>query len=129
MCEMPCFVLLHHESPRGAHFDLMIEAGDVLKTWALPRLPWPGEEMPCEELADHRLAYLDYEGPISNDRGTVTRCDRGIYTVQTQSNDLWVIDLAGESLVGRARLERIADQPGQWRFTYFSELDPHREPI
>ena len=51
----------------------MLEAGDVLKTWALPQPPQPGVEMECTALADHRLAYLDYEGPLSGNRGAVTR--------------------------------------------------------
>ena len=42
-------------------------------------------EMDAEVLPDHRLAYLDYEGPISGDRGSVTRWDRGTYDVEHQS--------------------------------------------
>ena len=78
---MPRFVILRHDHPRGVHFDFMLEAGGVLKTWALPEPPRPGVEMECEALGDHRLAYLDYEGPISGDRGSVVRWDRGEYAV------------------------------------------------
>ena len=49
----------------------------MLKTWACREPPQAGVEIPCEALADHRLAYLDYEGPISGGRGSVTRWDRG----------------------------------------------------
>ncbi len=74
---MPRFVILCHENHRGAHFDFMLESGDVLKTWALPQPPASGVEIECEALADHRLAYLDYEGPVSGGRGSVARWDRG----------------------------------------------------
>ncbi len=62
---MPRFALLTHDNPRGLHYDFFLEDGEVLKTWALPRLPEPGIELPCDALADHRPIYLDYEGPIS----------------------------------------------------------------
>ena len=66
---MPRFVVLYHETPpdhdRPPHFDLMLETGQVLRTFALPRWPAAGEVTAAEALADHRLAYLDYEGPIT----------------------------------------------------------------
>jgi hypothetical protein len=111
---MPRFVILQHDSPRGAHFDLMLEAGKALKTWALPQPPQQDVEMPCEALADHRLAYLDYEGPISGGRGSVTCYDRGTYTLDSQNDAQWVVDLVGVRLRGRATLRCVA---GQWRLS------------
>ena len=99
----------------------MLEAGDALKTWALPQPPEAGVEMDCEALADHRLAYLDYEGPISGERGAVTRWDRGTYTLERESSDEWAVTLAGESLTGQATLRRSADDPKRWRFSHTKE--------
>jgi hypothetical protein len=121
---MPRFVLLQHDSPRGLHFDLMLEAGESLNTWALPQLPQPGVEIPCEALADHRLAYLDYEGPIAGDRGSVARYDHGVYTVQRQNDALWIVDLLGENLSGRATLRRISAESGHWRMSWVSPPPP-----
>ncbi len=114
---MPRFVILRHDSPRGEHFDFMLEAGGVLKTWALPRAPEAGVEMNCEALADHRLAYLDYEGPISGDHGVVTRWDCGTYTVERQNDQEWAVALAGDKLVGQATLLCLANDPKQWRLS------------
>jgi hypothetical protein len=114
---MPRFVILRHDSPNGEHFDFMLEAGGVLKTWALPRVPEAGVEMNCEALADHRLAYLDYQGPISGDRGIVTRWDCGTYTVEQQNDREWDVTLAGDRLAGRATLRCSADDPKKWRFS------------
>jgi hypothetical protein len=97
---MPRFVILRHEIPQGVHFDLMLEEGDVLKTWSLPEPPQPGKEIECQSLADHRLAYLDYEGPISGGRGSVTRWDYGGYAVERQSDREWVLRLTGEQFTG-----------------------------
>jgi hypothetical protein len=118
---MPQFVILRHHSPQGVHFDFMLESGGVLKTWALPRPPVSGEEIECEALADHRLAYLDYEGPVSGGRGSVTRWDRGAYTVGRQSDAEWVVELAGEKLVGQATLSRLISHPTRWMFYFIQE--------
>src|SRR5947207_3846041 len=82
---MPRFVILRHETPPGfarpAHWDFMLECDGVLRTWALAEVPSPGCEIAAEELADHRLAYLEYEGEMSGGRGTVSRWDEGRYEI------------------------------------------------
>jgi hypothetical protein len=113
---MPRFVILRHDAPRGVHFDFMLESGGVLKTWSLPQPPRPGVEILCEALPDHRLAYLDYEGPVSGDRGTVTRWDHGTCTIERQTDVEWTVQLNGERTTGLATLRPMPDQPGQWRF-------------
>lgn len=115
---MPRFVILRHDSPRGLHFDFLLEMGQALKTWALPQPPESGIEMTCEVLPDHRLAYLDYEGPVSGDRGSVTRWDRGTYEIQRQNDTGLVIELSGEKLIGRATLEPSPEDPKRWRFSF-----------
>jgi len=114
---MPRFVILRHDDSRGVHFDFMLEAGDVLKTWALPQPPQSGVEMLCKALDDHRLAYLDYEGPVSGDRGSVTQWDQGTYEVVAQDAATWTVDLRGEQLSGRVTLRREQDEPF-WHFRY-----------
>ena len=118
---MPRFALSIHNSPRGLHYDFFLEAGEVLKTWALPRLPEAGLEIPCEALADHRTIYLDYEGPISDGRGTVARWDQGTYSIELWSDDESVVELAGGKLTGRVELRRLE---GQWRFKWKREVRP-----
>jgi hypothetical protein len=120
---VPRFVILRHDSPQGEHFDFMLEAGDVLKTWALPRPPAIGMEMQCEALADHRLAYLDYEGSVSRQRGVVTRWDRGTYTLERHSDAEWIVRLGGERLAGRAALLRAEGGSRQWHVS-FTGPDP-----
>lgn len=80
---MPRFVILLHEcSPGdegGNHWDLMLEppsrSGGTVKlaTWALFSEPQPGAPISAQRLPDHRELYLDYEGPISGNRGRVAR--------------------------------------------------------
>lgn len=107
---MPRFVLLRHETPpdygRASHWDLMFETGDVLRTWAIEELPTPGKAIAAEPLADHRLAYLDYEGPVSGNRGEVRREDAGDYEMVEDEAERFVVLLHGQHLQGRFELQR-----------------------
>lgn len=87
---MPRFVILRHETPaesdRRSHYDLMFEADGTLRTWATDRLPTVGgEPEPATPLPPHRIAYLEYEGPVSGNRGTVRRITRGRYRLLRES--------------------------------------------
>ena len=117
---MPRFVLLRHECPpefeKPSHWDFMLESDGVLRTWELRQLPqtWArvwGENctdkaVPLVQLADHRLAYLDFEGPLSGDRGRVARWDYGTYQVFDASTHRLEIRLAGQRLTGVVCLMR-----------------------
>src|SRR5262245_41193710 len=97
---MPRFVVLRHEMPpdsaRGrVHWDFMLEQAGALRTWALAEEPAAGDEILAEALADHRLAYLDYEGPISGDRGGVTQWDAGEYEAERDAADQLQVRLSG----------------------------------
>jgi hypothetical protein len=100
---MPRFVLLEHRWD-GVHWDFMLEAGAVLRTWALDAPIVPGKTQPARALGDHRLAYLAYEGPVSGDRGWVRRIDSGVYTPRVWTEERVEVELEGTQLVGLAEL-------------------------
>jgi hypothetical protein len=87
---MPRFVILRHELEGEVHWDLMLDDDQAaghsdddrsLLTWSLSENPLAAHGadtvIPARRLADHRRLYLDYEGPISGNRGTVTRIEQG----------------------------------------------------
>ncbi|MCH2129561.1 MAG: hypothetical protein MK179_10480 [Pirellulaceae bacterium] len=117
---LPRFVLLRHELPaasnRALHWDLMLERENVLRTWALEEEPSVGMSIRATELADHRLAYLDYEGPVSGNRGKVSRCERGTYKVLRWEMD--VVEAILISLRGRIYLTAIRSQQDQWQMEF-----------
>ncbi|MFO0796437.1 MAG: DNA polymerase ligase N-terminal domain-containing protein [Gemmataceae bacterium] len=95
---MPRFVVLSHDWPEP-HFDLLLEAGPVLRAWRLRGEPGAAA-VPAEPNADHRLMYLDYEGPVSGGRGTVTRWDAGTFDWVGDGPRV-VVHLHGGRLTGR----------------------------
>ena len=74
------FVVLEHDYP-SLHWDLMLDVGESLRSWRLAALPQPGTITSCVSTPDHRLAYLDYEGPVSGNRGAVKRVLTGDYSI------------------------------------------------
>ena len=82
----PRFALLAHAHPvRGypvSHLDLLLEDPALpgerrCRTWRLRVDPRFAPSVDAEPLPPHRAHYLDYEGPVSGDRGTVERLDGG----------------------------------------------------
>jgi hypothetical protein len=104
--------MLYHEVPpgreRGSHWDLMLDTGSVLRTWALDQFPTPGQAVAARPLPDHRRHYLTYEGPLTpddrGDRGRVTRVAAGSYQLHEQSLGRTVFDLFSDQVTGRATL-------------------------
>lgn len=118
------FVVLEHRTAEGVHWDFMLEEAGHLRTWSLPAEPRPGFQLPARELAPHRLVYLEYEGPISGDRGFVVRWDMGQYTVCTQSSPHKIrVHLKGRKLCGTVELEKLAGAEDQWHFRWPEALD------
>jgi hypothetical protein len=102
---MPRFVILTHDWP-FPHWDFLAESGGVLRAWRLLAEPVAGVEIPAERNFDHRLFYLDYEGPLSGERGSVSRWDAGSCEWGADEPDRAEIALRGTKLSGRAILTR-----------------------
>lgn len=114
---MPRFVVLRHEW-EGVHFDLMLEQGGVLRTWALPEPLGDGRTIAARALPDHRAAYLEYEGPISGDRGEVRRIAEGRFEVLVWADDRIEVEVLDDQLNGKLALWRIEtgdpERAGEW---------------
>lgn len=113
---MPRFVVLEHvalnRGDRDRHWDLMVESEGELQTWALDDNPFTVLQTGGIRLANHRLSYLDYEGPISGDRGEVRQVYRGtclwlelpprgrILYAEFPSGERWSLRFVGENRIG-----------------------------
>ena len=109
------FVILEHR--RGdVHWDVMLERGESLRTWAVDEPIAAEAILPARSLPDHRLAYLDYEGPISGDRGAVRRIAAGTYRPIEWADDRIVLYLDGDQLRGELTLLRTGF--GAWSLRF-----------
>ncbi len=111
---MPRFVLLTHDHP-FVHWDLLVEAGETARSWRILECPtrWlsaPQVELVAESIAAHRLMYLDYDGPVSRERGQVARWDHGVAEWIAGTESSTRLQLRGSRLVGELVLERKASQ-------------------
>lgn len=128
---MPRYVILRHEMPAdsrvGSHWDLMLEEGPALRTWRFFEIMVPGCSLEIEPLGDHRLSYLDYEGPVSGDRGHVLRWDSGSYHAIAITPDRWQIALSGSRLQGKLSLTRETE--ACWRLNYWGTASEVDQPV
>lgn len=98
LTRMPRFAILLHDHP-FPHWDFLLEWGEMARTWRLLEEPRLGE-ISSEPIPDHRLTYLDYEGPVSGGRGRVKRFDAGEYDLVSpgEAIDELVVRLRGKTL-------------------------------
>jgi hypothetical protein len=117
---MPRFVVLEHDHP-GLHWDFLLEEGDHLRGWRLVEAPHAGGTIAAKAMADHRLLYLDYQGPVSGGRGEVRRWDAGEYSVQQSNAAGLSLRLQGRRFQGTVMLQCREGQ--EWLAAFHGEMD------
>lgn len=116
------FVVQRHDAS-SLHFDVRIQVGDVLASWAVPKGPSldPREKRLATRTEDHPLEYAQFEGRIPQGEygaGTVVVWDTGDYENRTERDGAEVpveealedghlkVELHGEKLTGMFALTR-----------------------
>jgi DNA ligase D-like protein (predicted 3'-phosphoesterase) len=127
------FVVQEHRAT-AHHFDLRLEVGGVMRSWAVPKGPSldPAVKRMAIEVEDHSLSHNTFEGRIGG--GGVIVWDRGTY--EQGGRVAWpealerghaVFVLHGEKLEGGFALQRT--RPGakaQWLL--IKRRDEHARP-
>lgn len=108
------FVVQLHDATR-LHFDLRLQVGEVLRSWAVPKGPSldPGVRRLAVPVEDHSMAAGDFEGVHegqSRGTGAVIIWDEG--TVQIMRNEPGQLSfvLSGGKLSGRFSLIRTGER-------------------
>lgn len=108
------YAVLRHSDVDEPHFDLMFETlpGSMLATWRSAQ--WPIEfPTPLTRLRDHRRLYLEYEGDLPGNRGSVMRVADGTCQVEVTENAVWRIQILTGSPPATLILRQIADENWQ----------------
>lgn len=146
--DRPIFVIQKHDAST-LHYDFRLEAGGVLKSWAVPKGPStdPREKRLAMQTEDHPLDYADFEGNIPEDEyggGQVIVWDTGPYRNLTERDGKEVpvaeavedghvsVWLEGQKLRGGYALTRTGSKKqGRWLLVKMSddEADARRNPV
>ena len=105
------FVIQEHHA-RRLHYDLRLENGGVLKSWAVPKgMPEsPRQRHLAVETEDHPIGYANFEGSIPEGQygaGTVKIWDKGHYQTKVWEDNKIEFTLNGQRLKGRYILVRL----------------------
>ena len=133
--ELIYVVQKHHA--RRMHYDLRLQIGDTLKSWAVPEGPCldPKVRRFAKLVEDHPLDYATFEGRIPDGNygaGSVIVWDRGTWVTLADEHEALAAGeikfrLAGEKLGGGWMLKRLPDDPTNWLL--IKERDPSARPL
>ena len=111
------YVIQRHQASR-LHYDLRLQEGSVLKSWAVPKTPpeKAGERRLAVEVEDHPLDYGGFEGTIPKGEygaGTVKIWDRGTYELLEAGPSKRLVSIHGRRLKGTYVLVKLRPREGE----------------
>jgi len=133
------YVIQKHHAAH-LHYDLRLESGGVLKSWAVPKGPSldPADRRLAVEVEDHPLDYAGFEGAIPEGEygaGSVIVWDRGTFRPRGDASFETMlekgavkIEIAGEKLAGGFALVRTRFGGKKNNWLLIKEKDTHARP-
>jgi bifunctional non-homologous end joining protein LigD len=117
------FVIHEHHASR-LHFDLRLEIGGVLKSWAVPKgvSMNPADKRLAVAVPDHSVGYINFEGEISEGSygaGRVAIWDNGKFETEGDAEDALkkgklIFKFHGKKLRGEFTLVKMHNQEKNW---------------
>jgi len=117
------FVIHEHHATR-LHFDLRLEIGGVLKSWAVPKgvSMNPSEKRLAVAVPDHSLGYINFEGRLAEGTygaGEVRIWDKGEFETAGDAQEQLrkgklIFTFHGEQLKGEFSLVKMWNQEKNW---------------
>jgi bifunctional non-homologous end joining protein LigD len=116
--------VVHKHAARQLHFDLRLEMGGVLESWAVPKGPSknPKDKRLAVKVEDHPLEYGDFESVIPEGNygaGPMIVWDRGVWVPLTDVAEGFekgklLFELRGYKLRGVWTLVKIKKSEKEW---------------
>jgi DNA ligase D-like protein (predicted 3'-phosphoesterase) len=111
---MPRFVVQLHDATT-LHFDLRLELGGGLRSWAVPKGPSldPATKRLAMQVPDHGLEHAQFEGVhagAARGTGAVIIWDEGDFELVRETPDHLVVELHGRKLRGGFALTRTGER-------------------
>jgi DNA ligase D-like protein (predicted 3'-phosphoesterase) len=124
------FVIQKHAA-RNLHYDLRLEIGGVLRSWAVPKEPptVEGVKRLAVQTEDHPLEYADFEGVIGEGlygAGTVEIWDKGVFKPEKIEDREILFELDGMKMKGKFVLIKLKPTPrfkGRNNWLFFKKKD------
>lgn len=125
---MARFVVQLHDAT-SLHFDLRLQIGDVLRSWAIPKGPSldPAVRRLAVPVEDHSLAAGEFEGVHEGQlrgSGAVIVWDEGTVEILREEPHHLSFELHGQKLTGRFGLTTTGDR----RWLLVKAGDEHARP-
>jgi bifunctional non-homologous end joining protein LigD len=135
------FVVQLHDA-RRLHYDLRLEMGGVLVSWAVPKGPSydTAQKQLAVQTEDHPLEYADFEGVIPDGNygaGPMIVWDRGQWVphgdpAEGLEKGKLLFELRGYKLRGRWTLVKLKKEPRSWLLIKerdaWARQDPEPQP-
>ena len=133
--------MVQQHAARAMHYDLRLEMGGVLKSWAVPKGPSvrSHEKRLAVHVEDHPIEYADFEGVIPRDNygaGAVILWDQGRYRLLHASDPLdqlaqgtLELELQGYKLRGVWMLVRMGRGDKEWLLFSKDGSEAGAEPV
>lgn len=116
------FVIQEHHASH-LHWDLRLEIGGVLKSWAVPKNIIDvnyGTKRLAIQVEDHPIEYASFEGEIPKGMygaGTVRIFDKGVFTLEEETDNKLTFELKGKTMVGKYSLIKTPNMgKNSWLF-------------
>ncbi len=125
------FVIHEHHASR-LHFDLRLEIGGTLKSWAVPKgvSMNPQDKRLAVAVPDHSISYINFEGTLAEGTygaGEVRIWDKGEFEAQENASEQLekgklVFTFYGAKLKGEFTLVKMWNQEKNWLISLVREL-------
>lgn len=119
------FVVQEHWASHH-HWDLRLEMGGTLRSWAVPKEPptVEGIKRLAIQVEDHPIEYANFEGEIPAGMygaGTVKVWDKGEFILEEENENKLIFELKGKRMVGKYSLIKVPKM-GKNSWLFFKKI-------